>query len=69
MAFSQHGADRGFYPPHAYQRITPLIEYEWFETRYTLYAVHPKTGRQRSITGMLQSKMPGKYEIEQKDLK
>lgn len=56
-------------PPHAYQRITPLIEYEWFETRYTLYAVHPKTGKQRSITGMLQSKMPGKYEIEQKDLK
>lgn len=58
-----------YIPPRAYQRITPLIDYEWFETRYTLYATHPKTGKQRSITGMLQSKMPEKYEIEQKDLK
>ena len=56
-------------PPHVYQRITPLIEYDWFETEYTLYATHPKTGKQRIITGMLQSRVPGKYEIEQKDLK
>ena len=56
-------------PAYTTQRITLWMDYEWFETRYTLYAVHPKTGRQRSITGMLQSKMPVKYEIEQKDLK
>lgn len=56
-------------PPNSIQRIILKMDYEWFETEYTLYATHPKTGKQRIITGMLQSKMPGKYEIEQKDLK
>lgn len=56
-------------PSNTTQRITLWMDYEWFETRYTLYAIHPKTGKQRSITGMLQSKMPGKYKIEQEDLK
>lgn len=56
-------------PPNSIQRIILEMDYEWFETRYTLYAVHPKTGKQRSIIGMLQSKMPGKYKIEQKNLK
>lgn len=56
-------------PPHVYQRITSLIEYDWFETEYTLYATHPKTGKQRIITGMLQSKMPGKCYLIREDLK
>lgn len=56
-------------PPHVYQRITSLIEYDWFETEYTLYATHPKTGKQRVITGMLQSKMPGKCYLIREDLK
>ena len=56
-------------PAYKTQRITLWMDYEWFETRYTLYAIHPKTGKQRSITGMLQSKMPGEYEIEQENLK
>lgn len=56
-------------PAYTTQRITLWMDYEWFETRYTLYATHPKTGKQRSITGMLQSKMPGNYEIKQENLK
>lgn len=56
-------------PSNTTQRITLWMDYEWFETRYTLYAIHPKTGKQRVITGMLQSKMPGKYEIKQEDFK
>ena len=50
-------------PPKTTQRIIVLLECEWFETEYTLYAVHPKNGRQRTITGTLQSKMPGKCYI------
>lgn len=56
-------------PPHVYQRITSLIEYDWFETEYTLYATHPKTGKQRIITGMLQSKTPGKCYLIRENLK
>lgn len=56
-------------PPHVYQRITSLIEYDWFETEYTLYATHPKTGKQRIITGMLQSTTPGKCYLIREDLK
>lgn len=56
-------------PANTTQRITLWMDYEWFETEYTLYATHPKTGKQRIITGMLQSKMPGKYETEQEDFK
>lgn len=56
-------------PAYTTQRITLWMDYEWFETRYTLHATHPKTGKQRVITGMLQSKMPGEYEIKQEDFK
>lgn len=56
-------------PPHVYQRITSLIEYDWFETEYTLYATHPKTGKRRIITGMLQSKIPGKCYLIRENLK
>lgn len=56
-------------PPHVYQRITSLIEYDWFETEYTLYATHPKTGKRRVITGMLQSKIPGKCYLIRENLK
>lgn len=45
-------------PPFADRTITLLLQYEWFETEYTLYAIHPKTGEQRIITGTLQSKTP-----------
>lgn len=50
-------------PPFTAQRISLLIVYEWFETEYTLYATHPKTGKQRIITGMLESKMPVSYKV------
>lgn len=56
-------------PAYTTQRITLWMDYEWFETRYTLHATHPKTGKQRVINGMLQSKMPGEYEIKQEDFK
>ena len=56
-------------PPNTTQRIIMLLECEWFETEYTLYAVHPKNGRQRTITGTLQSKMPGKCYIARENIK
>ena len=56
-------------PPKTTQRIIVLLECEWFETEYTLYAVHPKNGRQRTITGTLQSKMPGKCYIARENIK
>ena len=56
-------------PPYTTQRITVLIEYYWFETRYALYAVHPKTGRRRTINGTLQNKMPAAYYITRENIK
>ena len=56
-------------PPKTTQRIIVLLECEWFETEYTLYAVHPKTKKQRIITGTLQSKMPGKCYIARENIK
>ena len=56
-------------PPKTTQRIIVLLECEWFEKEYTLYAVHPKNERQRSITGTLQSKMPGKCYIARENIK
>lgn len=50
-------------PAYTTQRITLVLEYEWFETEYTLYAFHPKTKKQRVITGTLRSKMPTEYYI------
>ena len=55
-------------PPSTIQRITLMLEYERFETQYTLYAFHPKTKKQRIITGMLQSKMPVDYHIKRENI-
>ena len=51
-------------PAQTSQRITVLLEYEWFETYFTLYAVHPKTKKEKVITGTLKSKMPKGYLIK-----
>lgn len=49
-------------PAHTTQIITLMQEYEWFETKYTLYAFHPKTKKQRIITGTFESTIPtGNY--------
>lgn len=53
-------------PPFSNRLITVLVEYDWFETYYTLYATHPKSGKQRVITGTLRSKMPLSYYTIQK---
>lgn len=45
-------------PAYANQRITPLLIYDWFETDFTIRAHHPKTNKQRTITGKLRSNMP-----------
>jgi hypothetical protein len=45
-------------PPYTTQRITVLIEYYWFETRYALYAVHPKTGNRQQIHHRYNHKTP-----------
>lgn len=55
-------------PPHSSQFITLWLEYECFETAFTLYAIHPKTKKQRIITGTLKSKMPGKCYLTRKNL-
>lgn len=54
--------------PYTSSDITLLLQYEWFETEYTLYATHPKTGKQRIITGTFQSKTPIDYHITRKDI-
>lgn len=56
-------------PAYTDQRVTLLIQSEWFETEYTLYATHPKTGKQRIITGTLQSSMPKKYYVTREAIK
>lgn len=54
--------------PHTSSDITLFLQYEWFETEYTLYVTHPKTGKQRIITGIFQSKTPIDYYITRKDI-
>lgn len=49
--------------PYTTSCVILWLEYEWFETDYTLYVIHPKTGKQRLITGTLRSKMPKKYYV------
>lgn len=55
-------------PAYARQRITLLMMYEWFETEFTLYAIHTKTKKQRIITGTLQSKMPKRSFIKRETI-
>lgn len=47
--------------PHSFRLISVMIIYECFETEYTLYAVHPKTGDRQVITGKFQCKTPVDY--------
>ena len=59
-----------FIPPYTTQRITYMLVHEWFETEYTLYTFHPKTKKQRIITGTLQSTIPTKnWIIKQENIK
>lgn len=55
--------------PHTKQRLTLLLMYDWFETEYTLYAFHPKTKKQRIITGVLESKIPVSYFIKRENIR
>lgn len=55
--------------PHTVSHIIGKVQYEWFETKYTLYATHPKTGKKRTITGMMQSSIPKNYNIKREDTK
>lgn len=55
--------------PYTTSHITLWLGYDWFETSYTLYAVHPKTRKQRIITGTLQSKIPKNYFITRENIK
>lgn len=45
-------------PPKTSQRITLLLEYEWFETNFTLYAVHPKTKKRKSLPVLCKARCP-----------
>lgn len=58
-----------FIPPYTTQRITYMLVHEWFETEYTLYAIHPKTKKQRVITGMFQSTIPTDNYVKQENIK
>ena len=58
-----------FIPANTTQHITLMQEYEWFETEYTLYAIHPKTKKQRVITGMFQSTIPTDNYVKQENIK
>lgn len=46
------------FPAHTCMRATLLLEYDWFGTEYTLYAIQPKKGKQRIIKGRLQGRVP-----------
>lgn len=48
-------------PPMTSQEIYLMIDFMWFETRYTLHAIHPKTKKERIITGKLVGIMPVSY--------
>lgn len=54
-------------PPHTTSLITVLLEYNRFKVNYTLFAINPKSKKQRTITGTLESLMPIKaYWIREK---
>lgn len=56
-------------PANTTQRIILMQVYEWIETEYTLYAIHPKTKKQRIITGMFQSTIPTDNYIKRENIK
>lgn len=51
-------------PPYTSMRNTLLLEYDWFETEYTLHVVQPRNGKRRSVNGLLQGRMPKGYFIK-----
>ena len=55
-------------PPRTARIYTLWMVYDWLETRYTLYVSHPKTKKQRIVSGTLHSEMPVKYYITHKDI-
>lgn len=55
-------------PPRTSRYYTLSMVYDCLETRYTLYVSHPKTKKQRIVTGTLHSEMPVKYHITHKDI-
>lgn len=55
-------------PANTYQWIQLFLTYEEFDTECTLYATHPKTGKQRTFTGKFRSKMPIDYFVTREDL-
>lgn len=55
-------------PPRTSRYYALSMVYDWLETRYTLYVSHPKTKKQRIVTGTLHSEMPVKYYITHKDI-
>lgn len=55
-------------PANTYQRIQLFLTYEEFDTECTLYATHPKTGKQRIFTGKFRSKMPIDYFVTRENL-
>lgn len=56
-------------PPYTTQCFTPFIFYDWFETEFTIRAHHPKTNKQRTIKGKLQSNMPREFFIKRETIK
>lgn len=68
LPFPDNEQKKVTFPPYSHQRVTLWLGYEWFETNFILYATHPKTGKQRMITGTLQSKMPRKYYVTRENL-
>lgn len=55
-------------PPRTSRYYTLSMVYDWLETRYTLYVSHPKTKKQRILSGALHSEMPVKYHITHRDV-
>ena len=55
-------------PPRTARTYTLWMVYDWLETRYTLYVSHPKTKKQRIVSGTLHSEMPVKYHITHRDV-
>lgn len=61
MPFASEEKKAIIVPPKSFRFINVTIIYECFETEYTLYAVHPKTGGQQIITGKFKCKVPVDY--------
>lgn len=58
-----------FIPANTTQHIILMQVYEWSEIQYTLYLIHPKTKKQRIITGMFESAIPTDNYIKRENIK